>query len=148
MVIPKGQDAFRFAELLICLPADWPLNLEALKDSAHRWPTDWLRTIAAYPHQQKSWLGGPITIISNGSPPKSLSADCRFTAMLLLADFEKAKAFKTTDGKQIQLYTLMPLYPEEHAVEQKQGLPELFRRFDRMGIPKVLNVNRRNVAKL
>src|SRR5687767_4018341 len=42
----------RYAELLLCLPPDWPLTSEAFQNEANYWPVRWLKRLARLPHQQ------------------------------------------------------------------------------------------------
>jgi hypothetical protein len=141
----KGQD-YRFAELLIELPADWPLSQERLSDQNHRWPIDWLRKVAAYPRQEQTWLGGPFAIMSNGEPAAPFAPGCGFAAMLILAGYDGVGPVKLGSGKLVQIYTLVPLFAEEKELEQREDLPELFRRLDQFGVGRMVNVNRANVA--
>jgi hypothetical protein len=145
MTVPRGG-AYRFAELAIRLPADWPLAGKALKDPSQRWPLDWLRKTATYPHEEGTWLGGPIAIISNGEPPEPFAPGCPFAAMLLVADYEGIGPIHASNGRGVHVYTLMPLYPEERELERVADLGELFRRFDRLGISAVVNMRRPNVS--
>ena len=46
MSTPRGGESYRFAELLIHLPKDWPISEEQLRDPVNSWPVDWLRRIA------------------------------------------------------------------------------------------------------
>jgi uncharacterized protein len=46
--VSAGEEAYKFAELMIELPSDWPLTDEALANVGYRWPIDWLRRIPAY----------------------------------------------------------------------------------------------------
>jgi hypothetical protein len=142
MRVPNGQEVYRFAELFLELPADWPMGKEVLSDADHRWPLDWLRRMAKYPHQAQTWLGGPVAIISNGDPPERLSPGIPFTALLLLADGD----FRRPDGAVVQTYRLFPLFTDERNLEQSAGIGELLRRFDRAGVAFVVDVERPSVA--
>jgi hypothetical protein len=146
MRTPKKGADFRLAELVLHLPADWPLTRDMLKKPAQSWPIVWLGKIAAYPHEHNTWLGGPVTVIANGDPPQPLGPGCPFAALLLASSYDGIGPIQTQDGRLIQLYTLMPLYAEERQLELSQGLAELFRRFDAQGVSKVVDVRRPNVA--
>jgi hypothetical protein len=146
MRAPANGQEYRFAELLIELPSDWPLSQQAFTNANHRWPIDWLRKVAAYPRQEKTWLGGPFAIMSNGEPPAPFAPGCGFTAMLLLSGYDDVGPIKLQSGKLVQLYTLIPLYTEEKELEQREDLPELFRRLDGFGVGRLVNISRPNVA--
>lgn len=146
MKVPRGSEDFRYAELVMHLPSDWPLDKVALKQERYRWPLVWLNKIARYPHTHQTWLGGAIALLSNGDPPRPLAAGCPFKALLLAAQYDQVGVIQCDDQRVIQVYTLIPLYQEERQLEISQGLPELFRRMDRAGVGKVVNLQRANVA--
>lgn len=139
MRVPRGSEAFRYAELFIQLPGDWPLTLD---DARYVWPILWLRNMGKYPHQNQTWLGGPATIVANGDPPEPLAPSIPFTSMLLLNDGR----LETQSGPLVQLYRLMPLYTEERALEMQHGMGALLNAFDQCGTPFVVDLTRRNVA--
>jgi hypothetical protein len=68
--VPAGWEEYRYAELLIHLPADWPLTKKLLSDPKFNGPIRWLHKTARYPHEHQTWLGGPVTIISKDPPEK------------------------------------------------------------------------------
>jgi len=143
MNVPADGDGdFRYAELFIQLPGDWPLTKEALSDPNHGWPIHWLRSTAKFPHQHETWLGGPVTIIAREEPPQPLAPNVQFTSMLLLAE----RHIETQDGRKIQLYRLTPLYTEERNLEIAEGIDALMRAFDRCSTPFIIDLNRPNVA--
>jgi len=146
MVVPKGAEEYRYAELLMELPGDWPLSGEALADPKHRWPIDWLRRAAAYPRSERAWLGAPVAIMANGDPPAPLAPGCQFAAMLLGAGYDDVGPITLADGRVIQIYTLLPLYADEHDLERKEGLPELFRRLDQFEVGRRIDLGRQSVA--
>jgi hypothetical protein len=140
MATPRGQEEFAFAELFIQLPGDWPYGSDCPPDKA--WVIHWLRRIAQYPHDNNTWLGGPLTVIDNEDPPQPLGPGVRFTSWMLLAE----KSFKRTDGKEVQLYRLTPLYRDERDLERQQGAPALLRAFDRSSVPFIVDMNRESVT--
>ncbi|HVA50041.1 MAG TPA: suppressor of fused domain protein [Pirellulales bacterium] len=142
MSVPEGTDDFRFAELFIQLPGNWPIDKKSLSNPKHAWPIHWLRSIAKYPHERDTWLGGPVTIIANGDPPEPLAPGLKFTSLLVMAD----RNFTSRDGRTIYLYRLLPLYTEERELELKQGVAALMRAFDKHDIPSVVDLTRPNVA--
>lgn len=136
----KGSDDYRYAELFIELPGDWKY---ASDDPRSAWPVYWMRKIAKYPIKKNVPLGGALTIVANGDPPKPLGPGTRFTCILLLAE----KQFDRDDGVTIQLYRMVPLYTEERELERKQGAPALMRAFDRAGVSFIVDVARSSVVK-
>src|SRR5580704_6649882 len=53
MRVPKGVRAPTHAELVLFLPADYPVERVNQEAEAH-WPVKILRRVAAYPHQSKT----------------------------------------------------------------------------------------------
>lgn len=146
MEVPPGNEEFRYAELMIELPADWPVDRQALESADNRWPIDWLRKIAAYIRQEQTWLGGPIAIMNNGDPPEKFSSKFEYSSMLMAANYGGIGPIFLADGRTVHVYTLFPLYNDERILEQEQGLEELFRRFDQFEIRRLVSRKRVNVA--
>ena len=142
MTVPTGNEAFRYAELFLQLPADWPLDAKSLATSRHGWPIQWLRSSARYPNLHQTWLGGPTTIIANGEPPEPLAPEVKFTSLFLIAE----RDFPRSDGETVQLYRLLPLYTEERELEIQSGLPALMLAFDALSLPFLIDIHRPNAA--
>lgn len=135
----QGKD-YELAEIFVQLPKGWRYDL--YDNPKWNWPAHWLRQVAQYPHEHRTWLGGPMTIIANDDPPKPLARGVKFTSLLLLAQY----AFKRSDGKTVQLYRMLPIYTDERALELQHGAPALMRALDRYKVPFVLDINRPSVA--
>ena len=145
MKVPKGGEDFRFAELFIQLPADWPVERSRLKETpSATWPFKWLWKIAAYPHAHKTWLGGAATIIANDAPPQPLAKGLTFTSILALAE----KEFTRTNGDHVRLYRILPLYSEERELELRKGIGALMNALDDNRVPFVVDLKRKNVGKV
>lgn len=142
MKTPRGSEDFQLAELFVQLPGDWPLTKKLLNDPQYSWSIEWLRKIAKYPHQNKTWLGGPVTIIADEEPPKPFIPKLKFTSMLFLAE----RKLTGSDGKIIQLYRMAPLYTEERERERSEGIAALMNAFDDAGVSFVVDLQRPNVA--
>lgn len=141
MNVPEGEDEWKYAELFIQLPGDW--NYAELGDPNLGWPILRLRSLAKYPHQIGTWLGGPVTVVSNEDPPEPIAPNARFDSLLLLAEHQ----VKADDGRIINLYRMTPLYPEERALEASEGIKALMLAFDRDSVPFIVDLKRRNVAR-
>jgi hypothetical protein len=143
--VPEGYDEYRYTELLTLLPADWAMDQQAIRDRSNFWPFEWLRRIAAYPHENGTWLGGPHTVISTGDPPVPLAPNTKLSCFLLVRVPDWG-TLEFIDGRVIVLYQVMPLYTEERDLELRSGFRELLTRFDTRGIPLVVDPARPNVA--
>jgi uncharacterized protein len=146
MKVPPGSERFRFAELGLYLPNDWPLDLKSLRAREISWPFDWIRRIARYPHENKTWLGDRGTIISNGTPPGPFAPSTSFCAWLLIESMDQPESFEAKDGRTVIIYVMFPLYPEERELGLSKGVNKLVDRFDKDDIEFVIDTSRPNVA--
>lgn len=146
MTVPAGQEQYRYAELVMRLKPDWPLSTAALADQRNLWPIAWLRQLAAYPHDNGTWLGGPFAVIANGEPPEPLGPGTGMTSLLLLAETEKWGQMKSKSGTLVQFYCVFPLYTEERDLERRQGIADLLNRFEEQQISHIVAAERTNVA--
>ena len=142
--VPEGQESYRYTELMIRLPKSWPLD--RLDEERYGWPIRWLRDIAAYPHDQDTWLGGPFALISNGEPPEPLGAGTQMSCMLLLRETADVNPIRLKDGREILMYALTPVYKEERDLEKKGGMSALLERLQQKRVSKVLDPARPNAA--
>jgi hypothetical protein len=143
MTVPVGGEAFQFAELVLRLPSDWPLTLDAFENPQHYWPIEWLKRIARYPHDNETWLGGPYTIIANGEPPEPFAPNTKLSCLMLLANpsefgrWTRPAVARSGDRPQLShdrpqqteeevvFYDVFGLYTEERDLDLREGLPEL-----------------------
>src|SRR5262245_45453724 len=56
MTVPAGAEEHRYAELMLSLPADWPLSSEAFQDDSNYWPVRLLKMLARFPHEYDTWM--------------------------------------------------------------------------------------------
>ena len=140
MTVPPGMEKYSRAELFMQLPADW--KVRELGDPNWSWPQHWLRSMAQYPSNHGTWLGGPVTLVANDDPPRPIAPNCNFTTMLLMAE----RDLKLPEGVVIQLYRMFPLYTEERQLEIQRGVPALMNALDRASIPFIVDLKRRNVG--
>jgi hypothetical protein len=148
MTVPPDCEKYQHAELLIHLPADWPLTGKLLKKAKNFWPVEWLRRIAHYPHENRTWLTGDHAVIANGDPPKRLAPGVGFTCLLVLAKHTKSGWLKSRSGRTVCFYTVFPIYTEERDFEAAHGARELLRLFQENRVAAVVDPERVNVAKL
>jgi hypothetical protein len=146
MKVPKGQEDYQYAELMMHLPANWPHPRDKGAGDDTFWPFEWLRQVAYYPHWHDSWLGGKMTIISSDEPPAPLGPNTKQTCLLLVADFDKWSPI-VIGKKKVRFYTVIPIYTEERDFEKEHGIAPLLKRLQEHGHTAVVSVDRANVAK-
>lgn len=143
MAFPDGET--RRAELVMALPPEWDVQAE---DAASAWPAQWLRILARLPHEQQAWLDYGHTVTFNEDAIQTLPGT-PFTALLVLPPRGLLPAFaelETGDGETIRFYALMPLYPAEFALKEREGIEALLARFDEYGIDVRINPARADCA--
>lgn len=149
MTVPSGAEAFRYGEIMICLPPTWQLSEQAFKDEKWYWPVRWLKILGRFPHEYDTWLTWGHTI-PNEDPPQPFADNTRLCCSLLLAPILAQKGFselKIDDERTIRFYALVPLYREEMEFKLKQGLDPLLERLDKHQVSEVLDIKRTNVCK-
>lgn len=148
MPVPPGCEDYMHAELMLVLPSSWPLPDKAIRDDSTAWPLGWLRQLASYPIENKTWFGGPICIVPNEVPPQPLGPGCPFTAWMLATWQEKNEVIKAPGKRKILLYTAFPLYTEEYQLERNIGLDSLTNAFEKIDLQSVIDYHRPNAAHL
>jgi hypothetical protein len=142
MVTPSGQESFARAELVMLLPADWTHPRSAHASASSRWPVEWLRQVAYYPHVNRTWLGNPCSIISNEEPPEPLGPGTDQSCLLAIPDLKQLKPLQLPDKSLIHFYTLVPLYKEERDYELRNGAFPFLEWFMKQRIPIVVDPTR------
>lgn len=146
MSVPKGAQAFRYSELLMYLPYDWPLSSESMNNPDYNWPVEWLRRIAHYPHLQGTWMGGHSGTFSNEEPPEPFAKNTQLSCMLALSNPGESGQLIKPNGDIIQFYSLYPIYKEERELVMEYGEGKLLEKFQKYEVSAIIDVNRMNVA--
>lgn len=155
MKTPQGLEDFKYAELMIKLPADWPIDEENFKvvgaeeeTEEWYWPIRWLKMLARLPHHYNSWLWKGHTV-PNGDPPEPYARNTKFCCMLIGPPMEVGADFgliHARSDKVISVFALFPLFNEEVELKLKKGADALYAAFEKHGIGDVVDLRRRNCA--
>lgn len=155
MTVPEGFEDWRFAEVMIKLPADWPL---ALSEGEQRgsdaeverwyWPVRLLKDLARLPHEYKTWLCAGHSM-PNGDPPEPYADDATMCGALLIPPAVDSDGFGTIEvdeDRTVSVWQVMPMGPGE--IEQKltKGTDSLLELFDRMRVSDVVDARRMDVT--
>lgn len=152
MTVPEGCEELRYAELMLCLPPEWPMSrdsTEPFEDERNYWPIRWLKMLARLPHEYQTWLG-PGHTVPNGDPPTPFAPNtelCCFIILRALTVPEEFYELRIHPEKTIQFWTAVPLYREEMEFKLKKGLDPLLDRLGAADVSEVLDVNRKNVCR-
>ena len=149
MTTPDECAHLRYAELVLSLPADWPLTQDAFEQHENYWPIRMLKFLARFPHEFETWLGWGHTI-PNGDPPEPFAENtglcCAFLLSPVLAPDEFSE-LKIDDERTVNFFTLVPIYREEMDFKLKKGTEALVERLINNRVSELLDLNRVNVCK-
>lgn len=140
MNAPEGYEEFRFAELLICLPSDWPMGDENWKQNENYWPIWLLKFMARFPHEYETWLWS-MHSVPNGDPPEPYVDNTQLCGAMLLPPITVDEEFwelPIDDEKTIHFFGIVPLHQDEMDLKLKEGAEALFDGFDEHGISELL----------
>lgn len=149
MQTPDGMDEFRFAEVMICLPPDWPITKEAFEDYSNYWPIEWLKILARFPHEYETWLFEGHTI-PNGDPPEPFADSTKMSGWLLYYPVLAPAEFRTLkidQEKTIHFFAIYPLYEGEMNLKLRKGTEKLVERFAKATVTEVLEIDRKDLSK-
>lgn len=135
-------------ELMICLPADWPLDHESFDDNRNYWPLRWLKSLARMPYLNDTWLWAGHTM-QTANPPAPVADGVDFRAFLVSFSKwlpEAGRMVHLGEFHAATLLTIMPLYLSEMEFKLKEGCDALLERFRQHGIDHVVQVGRPNVC--
>ncbi|MFE4201751.1 suppressor of fused domain protein [Aneurinibacillus aneurinilyticus] len=143
----EENEGFRYAELLLKLPANWPITKKDLEDENYYWPFRWLRQIAHIPHIYEGWLEEGV-IIPNGEPPEPFAPlTCLSCIMIGRPKEKELQRCQSSDGTVINFYELIPIYEEERNFAINTSSEYLVEILNDRGIADVLDSNRENVGR-
>lgn len=149
-----GNDC-RYCELMTVLPPDWPLFQMSEKfgvfggkeSPPSYWPIGWMKFLARFPHEQKTWLWHGHTI-PNGDPAEPFP-ECNFIGSILLPSLHlpsESWSFQAGDRK-VTLFSLWPLYQEEMDFKLRHGTDALISKMEAAGVTDMVNASRPNSIK-
>jgi hypothetical protein len=149
----RDRENYLYAELILHLPADWPMEWEEFKKPENIWPVTTLKSFARLPHERESWIWGGHTL-ANGDGPEPYTAETELCAALLCPSFQLPEEFETLampDGRNIVFLTLAFLYREEWEFTKEHYSDAFFERIRSAGMgPREfyeLDKNRRNLCQ-
>ncbi len=146
MQVPEEADAPAFAELMVVLPSDWPIDGEQAKDERWYWPMRALKSVARLPHLYDTWIGFGHTI-PNGDPAEPYDESTQHCCVIVgrpsLFDDALSRC-ETSDGKVVQLYALFPIHEDEMRFKLEQHAEALFEKLAARQVSEVVDAKRRS----
>ncbi len=147
MHVPEDYQYLQYAELMLCLPPDWPLEQAAFKDERNYWPIRLLKILGRLPHQFDTWLGIGHTM-PNGDPPAPFAGNTALCGAILATPRLFGEGFAelaVRADKTINFYSVIPLYAEEMSFKLNYGSEALFQRL--APVTELLDTQRMNVCR-
>lgn len=148
MNVPENINSSEYIEVMILLPKEWNMNFEFFDDERNYWPIRLMKTIMITPHENNSWFGFGHTF--QFSDKEEFASGVGFNSVMLVHSMELSDEFTTIpleNNKQIDIYTLIPLYPEELEFKKRNSASNLLDKFNKNGIEEVVKIGRQNVCK-
>lgn len=131
-------------ELVMCLPADWPMDEDALEDDAWAWPIEMLRALGKLPYAHGVAFDFGLCT-DNRTLPFDMAKDSGFAALLLAPPVTIPDAFwclEAANGKVIDFFGVVMLYPQELEHARFEGVVSLARALDKLSVNEMLQVGR------
>lgn len=149
-------DAWKYAELLVSLPPEWPLaegafrKADGSENTENYWPLRMLKDLARMPHEYDTWLG-PGHTVTNGDPPEPFSEKAKFDSSLIFPSLLTADDFDscdTNDGRKINFYGVYPLYAEEREFKVRKGADALYAKLlGEFNVTELIDFDRPNTCR-
>lgn len=142
--MPEGSGV-RHAELVLRLPADWPMGEEELDADSASWPLELLRALGRLPHH----YGVPIDFgmcTNDSTLPFGMLKDTGFSAVLLAPPVTVTDEFWCLDagrGRVIDFFGVIMLYPQELELARFEGVVALARKLDTKSVTELVKPGRK-----
>lgn len=148
MGVPPQENAPRHIELMMTLPRQWKFDAGSLRQPKWRWPIDHLQRLAHMPAANGTWLAWGQAV-PNGNPPQPLAPDTKLCGVIVAPSlFVPPEFYELRAGdRTIVFYGAIPVYAQELALRQEQGMEALLGKLLDHGIQDVIDLRRRNVAR-
>ena len=155
MTTPDGAEDWRYAEVMIKLPADWPVEFnkeDFLRDEADAerwyWPIRLLKDLARLPHDFHTWLSYGHSM-PNGDPPSPYADGSTMCGALLILPMVDSEGFETVevgDGRKVHVWQVMPMGRGEIDLKLTQGTEALLELYEKMRVSDVVDPKRQDVT--
>ena len=146
---PEEASHLGYAELCLCLPPNWSMGEDALKNEENYWPVYWLKFLARFPHEYQTWIFDGHTI-PNSDPPEPLHPSVPFCGWMLSFPILVPEEFielKIDSDKSIYFLAILPLYESEMNFKLKKGAEKLMQRMDKKQVSEIIDISRKDVTK-
>jgi hypothetical protein len=137
-VPPEVEDPeeYRYAELVMHMPPEYPRDLATLQQPQYWWPFNLMQSLARIPHERESWVWGGHTI-RNNPEADPLPGDSAFAAALVCPSYllpDDEEVVELPDGRRIVLLTIAFIYAEEYEFCLTHGSEAFFDHLENSGL--------------
>lgn len=124
-------------ELVLALPADWPMDLASWKQERNYWPMRVLKQVCRYPHE----CGLPVGIGHTLEAPALDGNQFGFTALLLgpPAVFGDMPASFQFRGERVHYLSLVPIFADELGFARSSGSRSLWELLGSRPLPELID---------
>jgi hypothetical protein len=141
-----GEEAaeFRFAELVILLEPNWPIEHSKFGDENVYWPIRLLKTVARFPFEVGTWVGMGHSMAA-ANPPEPMAPATELSSAILLPPLslgESLMCMPRGDGATTYFWTIVPLFSEELALKLEKGTDALMEALDAAGVDDIVRQTR------
>lgn len=147
MKVPEGLEKFSRAEILLCLPPDWPLSRSNLgwREPSYFWPIQALKSCALYLHEHQTWLayGHSVGLPTFGGANAHFEGVVFMPPNLGLPGFDRIAISRR---EYINVLAMIPMVNGELAFKLNHGIDALAGRFEAAGITELLIPDRPSIC--
>jgi len=149
MKAPKQAEGLEYAELMLCLPSEWTMkeyDVMSQESWGRDWPVIWLRQLARFPHEYKTWLFWGHSV-PNGDPAIPFTPETKLCGWVLLEPQLVSDPFKvmtSDDGRKTLFHAAVPVYKEEMDFKLREGAEKLQDLLVEKGITELVDPRRTN----
>jgi hypothetical protein len=139
------------AELMLCLPSDWPLEEHDLRSEQHYWPIGLLKSLATLPFDHHTWIGPGHTIPNGGEQLQPYTHSTEMCCSLILPPLfqlpEEMHLLRQPNGTTVRFYNVWTLYADEVQWKIDHGLDALLDRMQKKSVTETVSSDRKSVAQ-
>lgn len=138
----------KYAELMMVLPADWPLSATMPSDMSQDWPVTVLKQIARLPFQHKAFVSWGNTVLHDRYfQPYHESVG--FIGSLLTRTVTRPDVFRRIISPHgpINILSVFPIYKEELLFIEENGYEAFRRILGEQKVVEILDVDRPNLIR-
>lgn len=144
----EDPDDLHYCELVMALPADWPIKWDDLREGHRWWPFKHLKQTARFPHVNDTFLWYGHTV-ANENPPARFHPEVPFVGGILSIPIlcpKEGWRCRVNPKKEVYFFSFIPLLEPELQFAWKEGSGALFEKMDEAEVDEVIDPSRKSVV--